>query len=63
MPQGHDNQLCKPSSLLAAPQCAACGQFMRLTLIEPHEHFSNLDNRQFVCTCGATAEYVVAHAR
>ena len=32
-----------------------------LSLIEPHEHFSNLDNRLFLCNCGATAEYVVAH--
>ena len=52
----------KPSSLLAAPECTACGHLMRLVLIEPHEHFSNLDNRHFVCSCGATADYVVTHS-
>ena len=63
MPQAHDNQPSMPMSLMAAPQCAACGRFMRLALIDPHEHFSNLDDRQLTCTCGATAEYLATHEK
>jgi hypothetical protein len=32
---------------------------MRLTSIEPHDRFANLDNRRFACDCGATARYVI----
>ena len=52
MPHTDDDEPSMPMSLMAAPQCAACGQFMRLTLIEPHEKFTNLDAHTYECVCG-----------
>ena len=36
------------------PACPACGQMLRLTTIEPHERYTNLDVRNFACECGFT---------
>ena len=33
---------------------------MRLTSIEPHERYRNLDNRTFECDCGHTLTVAVA---
>jgi hypothetical protein len=33
---------------------------MRFTSLEPHERFTNIDTRNFVCDCGATTSDVVA---
>jgi hypothetical protein len=33
---------------------------MRLSVIEPHARYSNLDSRTFECDCGATLVVAVA---
>jgi hypothetical protein len=50
------------SSSFPTAECEACGWPMRLILIEPDEHDSNVDKRHFACACGATANRVVVHA-
>lgn len=39
--------------------CPECGRPMRLVSIEPHDRFTNLDVRNFVCECGATTADIV----
>jgi hypothetical protein len=39
--------------------CPKCGQPMRLTSVEPHHQFTNLDVRHFGCDCGGTTSDVV----
>ena len=60
MPQPHD---ARPSAQVIPTQpCPKCGQPMRLTSIEPHARYKNLETRTFDCDCGATASDVVARA-
>jgi hypothetical protein len=39
--------------------CTACGLPMRLTSVEPHQKYTNLDVREFACDCGETAGDIV----
>ena len=41
------------------PACPACGLMLRVTTIEPHERFTNLDVRNFACDCGLTTSDVM----
>lgn len=45
---------------IKAPVCPTCGAPMRLTSIEPHGRFQNLDVRNFACECGETESDVIA---
>jgi C4-type Zn-finger protein len=40
--------------------CPACGEMLRLTTIEPHDRYQNLDVRNFACDCGFTTSDVMA---
>ncbi len=42
--------------------CPKCGQPMRLTSVEPHDRFTNLDVRHFACDCGGTVSDIVQRA-
>jgi hypothetical protein len=42
------------------PLCPTCGDEMRLTTLEPHVRFKNLDVGNFECGCGKTASDVIA---
>src|SRR5215210_201409 len=52
----------RPETALKLPICPACGDEMRVTTIEPHMRFRNLDIRSFQCACGMTTSDVVARA-
>jgi hypothetical protein len=47
-------------SMIVSPACDVCGAGMRLVSIEPHERYTNLDSREFVCDCGANISDTVA---
>jgi hypothetical protein len=50
--------LSKP--LVVPPTCEGCGKQMRLVSIEPHDRYTDLDSRNFVCFCGAGTSDTVA---
>jgi hypothetical protein len=61
MPTTHDTPPQSPGlPPIKSPLCPACGEQMRLTSLEPHERYINLDARNFVCACGATTSDLVA---
>ena len=61
MPRIHDPPAQSPGSPpIKSPRCPACGDTMRFTSLEPHERFTNIDIRNFVCDCGATTSDAVA---
>jgi hypothetical protein len=55
----NDNlSLSKP--VIVPPTCEDCGKQMRLVSIEPHDRYTDLDSRNFICFCGAaTSDTVV----
>ncbi|MEA2877727.1 MAG: hypothetical protein QOF14_2923 [Hyphomicrobiales bacterium] len=58
MPQTHD---ARPSAqIIPTHPCPKCGQPMRLSIIEPHERYKNLDARTFDCDCGETLTVAIA---
>ena len=61
MPHENDTPV-PPRQPDAQFRCVTCGQGMNLVSIEPHARFHNLDIRNFVCECGATASAVVARS-
>jgi hypothetical protein len=58
MPQPHDAR--PPNAIIPTQPCPQCAQPMRLTSIEPHERYTNLDSRTFDCDCGGTLTVAVA---
>lgn len=44
----------------APTRCPMCGRAMKLTLIDLHPKFKNLDVRNFACDCGETYSDVIA---
>jgi hypothetical protein len=42
-----------PGQPIASIRCGDCAKPMLLTSIEPHDRFTNLLVRHFICTCGA----------
>ena len=54
------NTLSLPS--VVPPTCEQCGNQMRLASVEPHYRYTDLDSRNFVCSCGATTSDSVARA-
>jgi hypothetical protein len=58
MPQPLDAR--SPAAVIPTPACPKCSQPMRLTAIEPHERYVNLDSRSFECDCGETITVAVA---
>lgn len=48
---------------LRSPTCSTCGQTLRLITLAPHERFTNLDVRNFVCDgCGETESDMIARS-
>ncbi len=58
MPQPLDAR--PPDPRMPTQACPNCAQPMRLTSIEPHERYKNLDSRTFECDCGGTLTVAVA---
>jgi hypothetical protein len=58
MPQPSDAR--PPAGVMLTQACPKCGQPMHLTVIEPHQHYKNLDSRTFGCDCGETLIVAVA---
>jgi hypothetical protein len=58
MPQPHDAR--PPTAVIRTQPCPHCSQPMRLSSIEPHERYKNLDSRAFDCECGGTITVAVA---
>jgi hypothetical protein len=44
-----------------APLCPTCGKPMHLERSEPSIPFINLDQFNYVCDCGETADKLIAH--
>src|SRR5882757_8827436 len=47
----HEYQSCCPP--MSSPHCPHCMLPMRFECVVPHQRFGNLDERRFLCACGA----------
>jgi hypothetical protein len=45
---------------MSSPDCPHCATPMRFVCLVPHQRFGNLDEKRFLCACGATFIDVVA---
>ena len=49
-----------PATTIPTQACPKCARPMRLTAIEPHGRYANLENHTFDCGCGETLTVAIA---